>query len=684
MAEIAAQDEAAKLGPNRTGPGDSVRLDRRYLIRLANRLPDLDPPGAQACVAEDRENPERSLYALICPTHQPVRASVIAGLTRKPCPNVTLPRAHGVVKLPAGPEGRFVIVFERPGGGPLSDHVRVAGQALTRQELAGNVLPPIIEALQSFEESGLTHRGIRPDNLFYTGSDRTSVSLGECCSAPPGYHQAAAYEPLESTAALPEARGEGSVASDLYALGVTILALVTGREPGSGKEPAALTAAKLALGSYAALAGGQRFEPAITALLVGLLCDEPERRWKLKQLRRWCDGLYDSTSRGGAARRALRSYGFMGHEYFQPALLAMALSRHPREALVEIREGRVERWLRSVLSDPKAADTVKQAAGSSSATASSRGAADAEMVTRTCLALDPKGPLRYRDLTITLSGLGPTIARAFADGNRDRLKILADLIRSPILIEAAAFVPIEQSRYLPVNLCTSLQSYMGASAGLGGGLEHCLYELNAGLACQSPVVADKSPMTLAELVRALDRSGSTDAARLLDRHIAAFLISRDRKFERSVARVARSSEETVAHKLALLDLLSTLQRHVRGGPLHGLTAAVAATLGPMIAELKLSSRRELLNRKLAKLAESGDIGTVLHGIAIKQAIDCDKREYGNVVAYFGQLRRAIQAIDGQAEARAVVAEQNGFWLATLIALGLLGISATTTLLKVFL
>ncbi len=55
-----------------------------------------------------------------------------------------------------------------------------------------------------------------------------------------------------------------------------------------------------------------------------------------------------------------------------------------------------------------------------------------------------------------------------------------------------------------------------------------------------------------------------------------------------------------------------------------------------------------------------------------------------MVAYFGQLRRAIQAIDGQAEARAVVAEQNGFWLATLIALGLLGISATITLLQVFL
>ena len=305
MAEIAARDEAAKLGPNHTGPGDSVRLDGRYLIRPANRLPDLDSPGAQACVTEDRENQERSLYALICPSRRPVRASMIAGLTRKPCPNVTLPKAHGVVKLPAGPEGRFVIVFERPGGGPLSDHVRIAGEALTRQELAGNVLPPIIEALQALDEFALTHRAVRPDNLFYTGSDRTSVILGECCSAPPGYHQSAAYEPLESAAALPEARGEGSVAADFYALGVTILALVTGGEPGAGKGEVALTAAKLAHGSYAALAGGQRFDPAITALLVGLLGDQPERRWKFSQLRRWCEGQVDSTSRGGTARRAL-------------------------------------------------------------------------------------------------------------------------------------------------------------------------------------------------------------------------------------------------------------------------------------------------------------------------------------------------------------------------------------------
>lgn len=683
MAEIAPQDEAVQLGPNHPGPGEPVRLDRRYSIRPADHLPDLDLPGAKACVAEDHESPEKSLYALIGPPRQPIRAHMLTRLTRKPCPNVVMPKAEGVVKLPTDRQHRVVVVFERPGGGPLSDHVRVAGEALTRQELAGNVLPPIVEALQALDEFALTHRAVRPDNLLYTGSDRTSVILGECCSAPPGYHQSAAYEPLESAAALPEARGEGSVAADFYALGVTILALVTGREPGAGKGEVALTAAKLAHGSYAALAGGQRFDPAITALLVGLLEDQPERRWKFSQLRRWCEGQVDSTSRGSTARRALRSYGFMGQEYFLPALLAMALNRHSREAVVEIREGRVERWLQSVLSDPKAAEAVRQAAGKSSAGLSSSGAADAEMVTRACLALDPRGPLRYLDLTITLSGLGPTIARAFADGNRDRLKTLADLIRGPILIEWTAFVPIEQSRYLPVHLCNSLQLYLDANAGLGGGMERCLYELNPGLACQSPLVADHCPMTLADLVLALDRSGPTDAGRLLDRHIAAFLISRDRRFERSVAKVARTAEETNARKLALLELWSTLQRHVGGGALHGLTAAVAATLRPMIAEMKLSSRREALNRKLGKLVETGTIGAVIDGIDIKQAIDRDKREYRGIRAYFGQLRRTVLTLDAQAETRAAAAEQKGFRYSTATAFGLLGISAITTVLRVF-
>ena len=118
MAEIAAQDEAAQLGPNHPGPGEPVRLDRRYSIRPADHLPDLDLPGAKACVAEDHESPEKSLYALIGPPRQPIRAHMLARLTGKPCPNVVMPKAEGVIKLPTGRRYRAVVVFERPGGGP--------------------------------------------------------------------------------------------------------------------------------------------------------------------------------------------------------------------------------------------------------------------------------------------------------------------------------------------------------------------------------------------------------------------------------------------------------------------------------------------------------------------------------------------------------------------------------------
>ena len=211
----------------------------------------------------------------------------------------------------------------------------------------------------------------------------------------------------------------------------------------------------------------------------------------------------------------------MDQEYFYPGLLAMALSRHPSEAVEVIGQGRVEKWFRNVLSDTGGADTVKDAALRFSGTGEKR--VSAELVARVCLALDPEGPIRFDSISTTISGVGPALAQAFADDDRKRLKSISELFRSSLLLELSAMASGGAGRMLPVYVCTALQNYVRDRTGVGAGLERCLYELNTGLACQSALASNGCPISLTRLVSSLDRTAAADSMpidALLDRHVA--------------------------------------------------------------------------------------------------------------------------------------------------------------------
>src|SRR3546814_18582294 len=88
-------------------------------------------------------------------------------------------------------------------------------------------IQPIGQVLRELQGQGVLHRAIRPDNLFWDDAAKSRLVLGECISAPVAMTQSAAYETNEAGMALPTARYEGTLSNDLYAVGVTLLALPT-------------------------------------------------------------------------------------------------------------------------------------------------------------------------------------------------------------------------------------------------------------------------------------------------------------------------------------------------------------------------------------------------------------------------------------------------------------------------
>src|SRR6202011_5057089 len=115
---------------------------------------------------------------------------------------------------------------------------------------------------------------VRPDNLFRAGPGEPAL-LGCAWAAPSASTQPALYEPPYSAMCPPSCRGEGSVADDVYALGVTLLVLAMGRIPLAGLDDKAILRRKLDMGSFAALVGDERLPAAIADLVRGMLAEDP-------------------------------------------------------------------------------------------------------------------------------------------------------------------------------------------------------------------------------------------------------------------------------------------------------------------------------------------------------------------------------------------------------------------------
>ena len=162
--------------------------------------------------------------------------------------------------------------------------------------------------------------------------------------------QPALFEPPYSAMCLPAGRGDGSIADDVYALGVLLLCLALGRAPLAQLDDAAILRRKLELGTYAALAGDERLPPIIGDLVRGMLAEDPEHRPTPTLL------LDPASARGRRVaarppRRAQRPIIMAGSEVWDARSLAYALGDEPEQGLNALRSGAVEQWLRRGLGD---------------------------------------------------------------------------------------------------------------------------------------------------------------------------------------------------------------------------------------------------------------------------------------------------------------------------------------------
>jgi len=180
---------------------------------------------------------------------------------------------------------RFYEVMEYAEGGSLAENV-----PFDESCLIDTVIPEILNGLKFCHDKGIIHRDIKPTNIYYRDRNKTDIVIGdfEISSVLRGKLSVRATTKsgtLEYSA--PEVfAGIIGKEVDYYALGITLIYLLTGKSPFIGMDEKTIMFIHVSENIPLPDNCSDRFKK----LLIGLIIKERKNRWGLVEINKWLRG----------------------------------------------------------------------------------------------------------------------------------------------------------------------------------------------------------------------------------------------------------------------------------------------------------------------------------------------------------------------------------------------------------
>ncbi|MEQ8387442.1 MAG: hypothetical protein RLP16_06420 [Alphaproteobacteria bacterium] len=649
-----ALNEAQTTVPSPPGdvpPARVIPFGSHIEIDPSSPLDRFSAPHAPAFAARNTRSGNPLIAYLADPRRQ-ARIETLDVFAQFSSPHFFRPIESGPVRWTEEGGWRFAIFYPRVEGTRLVSDMTDEIEPLSLGNLVRRFVLPTLDFLAECYERGVTHRGIRPTNLFVT-DENSPFLLGDGVTVPPGVDQPVICEPVELAMADPWARGDGDHTADLYALGVTMLYLAIGKNPLAGMTSEQILDLKIREGSYNALVNGHRLPMGIKEALRGLLNDDPENRWTLHVLTKWAEGGMVRENRKSPRPSHLRSmeHGITvnGQEYKSLRALAHALSRDWQNGPDWLKTCHLPQWIESKLGDSELAGRTRellQLLGNSEKSRADRSGWRALIFARLLATLDPRAPWRFLGIAAMPDALGDLVAERHADEAFQQ--DLRQFFEHKFFLYHAELPGADTAMASRVALRLKNLPAKLASREYGAGMEYCLYALNPELPCLSPMFGEKYHVISCEtLIDALEEGvgEKSDLTRIFDRHLAAFVAARVRGLPDG--ELPRTEIMDSAGKRASLRILATAQRRANGRKARALSGWLRKFVEPTLGDLHNVRLRQYIDERLESAAASGNLSKLV------DLLDNRTIRHNDDVNY----RHAVQ------EARRAEAELNHFRLA---------------------
>jgi len=590
--------------------GSYIVVRDRFTIFCDRAIPSLDMPNALAYEVADRKQEGRPLYALVCRPDMPARVSVMRTLKGLEIPAILHMVDWGVAEWPLLERKCVIVIYHRPLGGKVMDAHFGSAKRIPDHLFARTVIKPIAEGLTELGLKGVTHRAIRPDNLYYIDEQRTKIVLGDCATSVPAHDQPVLFETIESGMAHPAGRGAGNYSDDMYAFGASVLIIALGRNPLAGVPDSEVIRRKIQGGSYTTLVGDERVPVALIECLRGMLTDDSEQRWQANNIDLWLNGKRLTPIQAKSEPQSQRPLRFADQEFHSIRPLSYAMYQNWDKALSIISDGTLEVWIRRGLELNDLADSIASAIKGTGA-ALGKGEADDIIVARVLMLMDPRMPIRFREFRLFIEGFGSALAVAML--RNQPLQPFTDFITR----EFWRYWIAAQSKFVADN-----QQYEGVFRDLknflkdqnsGAGIERCVYELNEWQPCMSPLIADQYVMEVKGVLPALDAVSKTANTKVwpVDRHIAAFLRARYAKGTGSQIDSMNDSRPDRA-TIGMLSVLAIVQWRLGPEAVYGLAQWVGGLMGPVVNSYQNRTKRKEVEREMPKLIRKGNLAEMFN------------------------------------------------------------------------
>ncbi|HLN24174.1 MAG TPA: hypothetical protein VK558_09345 [Patescibacteria group bacterium] len=626
------------------GAGSPVTLRDRYLIYGASPLTELNTGSAQAFLVEDRRDAARPLFALIVRPGFPPRINAMRVLKGMANPGLMMLVEWGVIDWPPANRKVMAVVYERPLGGRVATSLSADFKRVEELDVVRKVMTPLAAALREMRAHGMTHRAIRPTNMFWATAERDRIVLGDCTTAPPGFEQPLLLEPIEMGMAQPAGRGSGDYAVDYYALGASLVLLLQGRNPLPGADDDTILRNKILQGSYSVLVGDARLPLPTIEALRGLLCDDPQDRWNGESVELWLSGRRLSPLLTKLEKRGSRAFPFNNKEYNSARELAIAFSRNWDAAISVVIDGRLELWLRRSLDQKEKANAIAGVVRQAAQNAADKKPASDIMMAKVCMILDPAAPIRYKGLSVMPSGIGTCLAMIMVEGGDVRI-IAEALMREVVKAWLETRDTYDPENSMMEGNFRELKVYLDRGT-IGNGIERVLYVANESMPCISPFTVEDYVLEIRDLLPAINSLAKKGDGKgwPIDRHVAAFIGARTQfDIERQMLEIAEPNPERAA--MGMLNLLAVIQWRMGQGNLYGLCGWVGGLMQPAINAYRSRDRRRELEKEIPRVVREGSLVEMARLLDNAEEKYNDAQEFEQARADWADARREIRDIE---------------------------------------
>ncbi|MFM8799161.1 MAG: hypothetical protein ACKOEE_01195 [Tagaea sp.] len=644
--------------------GGGLPLGENVLVDLDAPLSAFDRPGAKAYGAIDKRFPDSQHIGYVCEPTRSIRirtAQRMRGISRSGLLSVL---ETGVLRRPGMPDA-FAVVVEKPVALPPP---RKMWASWAPKLLIQNFLRPVAQALKDLSDRGEIHGSIRPDNVFSQDTRGQLFALGPCVLGPVGYDQPPVFEPIERALATPDGKGPGTPFDDMFALGMTLYCFATGKYPGEGQAQDTLMARRVAYGSIGSLVDTSQIPSELFDPISALIDDDVKVRWPLGMLIEWINGRRQTIQvRKPVARRGT-PLKIGPVQALEPAELAFALHRYPKDAQAAALSDEIGNWLKD-----NDVQRVLTLAGEDKV--QSQQAPAEVQVARHIVRLDPRGPLRFKDLSFHPGGAGPVAHAAMLD---PKLRTQLDEFFSWRIahVWAKAATPFglidEAAREL-------LEVEDRISNGVDK-LEAALYRLNPDAPCLSPAVQGRWVDQAGDLLDLIEESIGRGQLEF-DGHVVSFLGARSNISAADLSAIKSFDGKDTRRAAAVLKTAIRFAIDAKGKKLPNLARICHDAAKALIGRLK---NPEVRTAKLAEadaLAAAGDIQGLADLATDPDVFGRDLAAFAEVKAEFDRNQRLLDARDSIIEATRSIGREKGQEIALAV---LSGVSVVVLLVQLYL